>query len=248
MRAPLQSPDFILVRFPCINVHIGILADALAADSSPQRRITAIDIPVQRGRLWEGGTIRLDGSKAILKSSQENAGRSLIRFQSLGRILHCSWLCSLGLGPLTHPSYFSKGCTCLLLSGFLSRLLARRILGSEGPIVLYCLGLFSPSWQIFLKTWRKFCKSHRGSVHLMKGTSTELSEISPFLSWAAAGKAEDLHPLSFLEAPLFNNMVTILVLSLGHNFFLTVLKSLFLMIASFPVWNFKSQASFPPRF
>lgn len=184
MRAPLQSPDFILVRFPFINVHIGILADALTTDSSPQCRITAMDIPVQRGRIWEGGTIRLDWSKAILKSIQENAGRSLIRFQSslirfqsLGRILHCSWLCSLDLGPLTHPSsYFSKGGTCLLLSGFLSLLLARRILGSEGPFVLYCLGLFSPSWQIFLKTLWKFCKSHQGSVHLMKGTSTELSD------------------------------------------------------------------------
>lgn len=151
-RAPLQSPNFILVRFPCINVPIGMLADALAADSSPQCRITATDIPVQRGRIWEGGTRRLDGSKAILKSSQENAGRSLIRFQSslirfqsLGRILHCSWLCSLGLGPLTHPSYFSKGCTCLLLRGFLSLLLARRIWGSGGPFVLYCLVFSVPA-------------------------------------------------------------------------------------------------------
>ena len=122
---------FLFIYFDCAGSllwHAGYLIEACrllscgmhAESSSPARdRTRAPCIGIVESYSLDHQEV--PWSKAILQSSQEHAGSSLISFQGLGRILHGSWLCFLGPGRLS-PSFFMKGSMCLQLSGVLSLL------------------------------------------------------------------------------------------------------------------------------
>lgn len=100
-----------------------------------KHRITAIDIPIQKGEKWK--LLSTHWSITVLKSSWENIGCLFIRYQGLEIILLGTRSALWVLGSLlSNPSFFM----CLQTSSFIRLLPTSRLFQIQQSLcLLYCL-------------------------------------------------------------------------------------------------------------
>lgn len=106
-----MAPQAQFISFcDCVKLEASYLTIPPKMQWWDRHKITAIDRSNQKG--WKWKVKRSHWSITVLKSSQENIGSSLIRFQDLGLPLNGSWLFLLEyrLLPLSQISTHTSSC------------------------------------------------------------------------------------------------------------------------------------------